>query len=195
MQFIDVTVIRRTYSGERKILDSLNFEKDEKALDFIISEPGEGKSTFMEAAAGLIKPVSGKILIDEAPLLLLQVPERGFTSATCGEEAGEGLTSVGFEPDIAGVSPWSLSRGERKRLAFGAILKCNTGRDGPVLLLDDPFTDLDIFGKKIIINSIIKRKFTTLITTNREDDPELFRDTGLRINVYRMKEGKVTRKK
>ncbi|NLB35611.1 MAG: ATP-binding cassette domain-containing protein [Elusimicrobia bacterium] len=195
MQIKNLTVIRKSYSGERKILNNINFIKDHDAADFIISEPGAGKTTLLETAAGLIRPSAGEIVLSKEIFLLLQIPERGFTSATCREEAGGDFASVGLPMDIGDISPWSLSRGEKKRLAFASILNYNAGARGSLILLDDPFTDLDISGIRLIIDKIEKVGFSPLIATNRENDPALFKERGIKVNIYRLSNGKLTKDK
>tara|TARA_B100000963_G_scaffold362021_2_gene402177 strand:- start:19524 stop:21233 length:1710 start_codon:yes stop_codon:yes gene_type:complete len=51
--------------GEKKIFDSFNFKLTKNKFLFIYGESGAGKTTFLNLFMGLIKPSSGKIVIDE----------------------------------------------------------------------------------------------------------------------------------
>ncbi|SDM01176.1 putative ABC transport system ATP-binding protein [Corynebacterium mycetoides] len=64
----DVTV---TFpDGERTLtaLDNISFAADPGHLTFIVGESGSGKSTLLSAAAGLIIPDSGEVLVGGSPV-------------------------------------------------------------------------------------------------------------------------------
>lgn len=56
--------------GERRLtaLDNISFNAEPGHLTFIVGESGSGKSTLLSAAAGLITPDSGEVLIDGSPV-------------------------------------------------------------------------------------------------------------------------------
>lgn len=56
--------------GEERLtaLDSVSFDATPGRLTFIVGESGSGKSTLLSAAAGLLTPDSGTVLIDDTPV-------------------------------------------------------------------------------------------------------------------------------
>ncbi|OHF35779.1 ABC transporter ATP-binding protein [Corynebacterium sp. HMSC074A01] len=56
--------------GEERLtaLDNVSFEATPGHLTFIVGESGSGKSTLLSAAAGLLTPDSGTVLIDDEPV-------------------------------------------------------------------------------------------------------------------------------
>ena len=60
----NVTVTFQDGQDRITALDSANFEARPGQLTFIVGESGSGKSTLLSAAAGLITPDSGSVLLD-----------------------------------------------------------------------------------------------------------------------------------
>lgn len=119
----------------------------------LVSGPvGSGKSTLALLLAELLGPASGAVRRHDvsSAQLLLQFPEHHVTCPTVAEEAA----SWGLDPgdilaraDLAGREdddPFSLSRGELKRL----ILACMIVRNPDLLMLDEPFSSLDCTTKR-----------------------------------------------
>lgn len=135
----------------------------------LVGPTGAGKSTLGLLMCGLIKPTSGKIhYLDgrgEAVVAdslrgqvaaLLQQPERQFFLDTCAKEIafgpanlGRGLAEdeiegfllmVGLDPrKFAERDPFTLSAGEKRRLAFAAVLSMTPS----VVVFDEPTAGLD----------------------------------------------------
>ncbi len=130
---------------------------------------GAGKSTLLELLLGLRRPAAGTVTLEGVPVhrlgwgtrsrvfgylpqradLLLHAPTveeelalalrwRGWTPAAAAERAAAWRERLGLS-HAAGRFPHLLSRGERQRLALGAILIS----EPRVLLLDEPFVGQD----------------------------------------------------
>lgn len=134
----------------------------------LTGENGAGKSTFSKLLAGILKPSDGKISVNEIDTkkaknsvlakntgFLFQNPDRQLCTYTVRDEIAFGQKALktgteeeiskrtekiierfGFNPDEA---PFSLSRGQRQRLALASIIAV----EPKVMILDEPTTGLD----------------------------------------------------
>ncbi len=146
---------------------SFHIEKGEFAA--ILGANGAGKTTTLKLIDGLIKPTEGRVLIGGRDTketrvsqrakqvgFLFQNPDRQICQNTVREEILFGLRAVrGGEGDGAlqkradevladfeftgEEEPFSLSRGQRPRVALASILAV----EPDVLILDEPTTGLD----------------------------------------------------
>ncbi|MEQ6377179.1 energy-coupling factor transporter ATPase [Bacillaceae bacterium S4-13-58] len=77
---------------------------------------------------------------------------------------------VGLEPDILSKSPFSLSGGQKRRVAIAGVL----AMEPDVLVLDEPGAGLDPKGKKEIMGLLTfwhkERNLTTVLVTHDMDD-------------------------
>ncbi len=135
----------------------------------LIGPTGAGKSTIGLLMAGLAAPSKGEIVYlnkTGQPLklkdirgelaLVLQQPERQFFLETCAHEVGFGPENLGrkLTPDEIGEflelvglhparyadrDPFSLSAGEKRRLAFAAVL----AMEPSIIIFDEPTAGLD----------------------------------------------------
>ena len=86
------------------------------------------------------------------------------------------LEQVGLKPDILTKSPFSLSGGQKRRVAIAGIL----AMDPDVLVLDEPGAGLDPAGKQEILSLIsswhLERGMTTVLVTHDMDDVVAYAD-------------------
>jgi len=146
------------------------------AFTAIMGDNGSGKTTLGKILAGIIRPDTGCVLyngedIASWPLgkigrhvgYLFQDPSRqlfaptpleeiafplelrGVSKAEAQEVALSLLSDFQLE-HIKDSSTYTLSRGEKQRLAIGAVLSC----DPKYLVLDEPTTGLDSQRKNIL---------------------------------------------
>jgi energy-coupling factor transport system ATP-binding protein len=134
---------------------------------------GSGKSTLALMLAGLFPPVSGYIEREDVSTLMVsfQYPEYHITGTTLEEEC----SSWGLDPfsvltaaNLTGKkteNPMKLSRGELKMLLLACVLAGNYD----LLILDEPFSSLDCYGKERICKRISERsRGITVIFTHEQ---------------------------
>lgn len=106
--------------------------------------------------------------------------------ARAKEIARKVILQVGMEPDVLTKSPFSLSGGQKRRVAIAGILAMQPN----VLVLDEPGAGLDPAGKKEILSLISswhkEQGLTTLLVTHDMDDVALYAD-----DVIVMEKGRI----
>lgn len=141
-------------------------------LHVVTGRIGSGKSTLALALAGGLRPASGAVRAERVSrrLLVLQSPDHHLTGATVAAEAsswgadpGPLLDRVGLAAK-AGDDPFRLSRGEQKRLVLGCALLA----DADLLVLDEPFSSLDITARIRLGRALAERGGVTVVMTHAE---------------------------
>ena len=160
----------------------------------VVGPTGCGKSTLLNVAAGLLAPSSGRALVDGEPLsginrragymfqadalmpwrsaldnVTAGLEFRGVPRDTAVTRAREWLARVG----LAGFEnryPHQLSGGMRKRVALAQMLILDPG----ILLMDEPFSALDIQTRQLMENELLElwssnRKSVLFITHDLEE--------------------------
>jgi energy-coupling factor transport system ATP-binding protein len=135
----------------------------------ILGQNGSGKTTLAKHFNGLLKPTSGRMLVQNKPTTeyshrelsrwvgyVFQNPDHQIFARTVAEEVGFGLKMQGeilktIEKRIAEVLevvglqgyeqkvPFALTKGERQRVAVASVLAAQP----QVIILDEPTTGLD----------------------------------------------------
>ncbi|ALA18644.1 mannosyltransferase [Chelatococcus sp. CO-6] len=160
----------------------------------IVGPTGCGKSTILNAIAGLLKPASGTVSIDGAPVrgvrndigylfqqdallpwkTALENVElgplfKGMGAAERRERATTWLAKVGLK-GFEDRYPHQLSGGQRKRVQMAQALI-----SGPkVILMDEPFSALDIHTRHLMQNELLRlwqeeRRAVVMITHDLEE--------------------------
>jgi NitT/TauT family transport system ATP-binding protein len=160
----------------------------------IVGPTGCGKSTLLNVAAGLLKPSSGTVRIFGEPLagtnsragymfqaealmpwrnalanVTAGLEFRGVAMGEARRRGEEWLERVGL-PGFGDRYPQQLSGGMRKRTALAQMLIL----DPPVLLMDEPFSALDIQTRQLMENELLElwnanRKSVLFITHDLEE--------------------------
>ena len=164
----------------------------------IMGENGAGKTTLVKMFNGLLKPNSGKVLVDSVDTkdksvaqlsrdvgLIFQNPDHQLFAETVAQELGFSLRNFGFDEDVIkrrvtklltaldleryeSSSPFVLSGGERKRVALAAILVW----DPKHVVMDEPTIGQDYLQKdrlrQFIIQLVSQGKTVIVVTHDVE---------------------------
>ena len=158
-----------SYSDQGPTVQDVSFHVEKGEFAAILGANGAGKTTTVRLIDGLIRPTSGRVLIHGADTatspvserarrvgFLFQNPDRQICKNTVREEILFGLKTVRGEENEEALNarceevlkdfgftgeeePFSLSRGQRQRVALASILAV----EPEVLILDEPTTGLD----------------------------------------------------
>jgi len=193
-------------TGQKKIIDNLNFNVHENEIILICGDSGSGKTTLIEIISGLINPQKGKISWNNKILssrqrrwfcgIVFQFPERYFIGTTIGKELKMGhkslreknieivLRKVGLKDINMTQPPEQLSGGQQRRLAVAVQLL----RNPSILILDEPTAGLDWEMRNDVKNLILdlKNKNTIIIVTH---EPALFE--GIPSRMLILEKGKI----
>lgn len=153
---------------DAELIHGISLSIEDGEFVALTGENGAGKSTFSKLLAGILKPSDGKICVNgidtkkaknsmlaKTTGFLFQNPDRQLCTYTVRDEIAFGQKALktgteeeiskrtekiierfGFNPDEA---PFSLSRGQRQRLALASIIAV----EPKVMILDEPTTGLD----------------------------------------------------
>ncbi len=183
----DATVVL----DDRAVLRNVSFEVG-PGLTLLRGPNGAGKTTVLRAIAGLVplsrgtRTVSGPpLFIGHRSMLLRGLSARAnltfFASfrGTTAIDVGEALRRWGLS-ELADRPVERLSAGQRRRAALARL----DVEQQPVVLLDEPFADLDRAGtilvRDSIVTAIVRGQAVVLVTHGRE---ELDRDATQRLMI------------
>lgn len=162
------------------VLDRVNLKIESGEYLIIIGEVGSGKTTLIKHFNGLLKPLEGIVMVDGHKAtsaharklvgMLFQYPQYQFFGKTVFDDVAfsvsnsgiddkqlhekviESLKMVGLDENIALRSPFTLSNGQMKLAALASILAANP----KYIILDEPFTGLDLINKKKLFKALAK---------------------------------------
>jgi len=150
-------------------LQGIDLSIQEGEFIAILGQNGSGKTTLAKHFNGLLKPTSGRMLVQNKPTneyshrvlsrlvgYVFQNPDHQIFSRTVAEEVGFGLKMQGETPktiekrvaealEVVGLQgyeqkvPFALTKGERQRVAVASVLATRP----QVIILDEPTTGLD----------------------------------------------------
>ncbi len=156
------------FYGKERILENVSLSIREQRVGFI-GRNGSGKTTLLRILAGLQELNKGKVLIDGTEVakkrkeaikkvgIIFQNPDHQIIFPTVGEELRFGLTQLGLKKNEADLKviaclkkydkvDWfersisTLSQGQKHLVCLLSVLLMKPR----VLLLDEPFTGIDI---------------------------------------------------
>ena len=176
----NLSMIYHTLNGETSAVKNLNLDVNDGEFISIVGPSGCGKSTLLSAIAGLLKPSSGKILLDGSEIIypcnktsnkigyMLQ-KDHLFEWRSILKNITLGLEIQGkFNKDsiknvenmlnkygLSGFKdyyPHQLSGGMRQRVALIRTLATNP----EILLLDEPFSAVDYQTRLAVSDEVYK---------------------------------------
>lgn len=179
--------------GDKIIFDKWNCEFNDNSIVAVLGRSGCGKTTLLRSIAGLFKPQSGEIFINDKKLsgptkeifmmhqtyanfpwkncldnILFPIKIQGTVTPEHKLEAQEMLIKVGLE-GCAIKYPHELSGGMKQRLALARVLVTKP----PIILMDEPLSALDPKTRSqmqdLVLDMHYKTKNTILMVTH---DPE-----------------------
>ena len=182
------------YSRDKPLLKGFSYEFENKVYG-VLGPSGCGKTTLLRTIAGLMKPLSGEVLIDgvkvgkpsKNDVYMMHQNYTSFDWLNCLDNiliakyikskisdedisrAQEMLKSVmleGYDERF----PKQLSGGQRQRLALARILYMNPG----IVLMDEPLSALDSDTREKMQNLVMenheKNNNTIIIVTHSRDE-------------------------
>jgi NitT/TauT family transport system ATP-binding protein len=195
--------ISHTYTGPNgdvPALDSITLHLSRESLVCLVGPSGCGKSTLLRILAGLLRPSSGRVVLDAQPIVRAQrrigivfqkanlMPWRTVRAnlalplELAGVPANEReqctqamLELIGLE-GFADTYPAALSGGMAQRVAIGRALI----HDPEVLLLDEPFGSLDALTREQMSEELLRiwarHRKTVLMVTHSIPEAVLLAD-------------------
>lgn len=202
MRSIETHNIELTY-GSQKILDKVGFSLCSGKITALIGPNGAGKSSAFRILAGLVKPDSGEVYLDNNKInsfedlrqccgYLLESPD--FYPYLSGKknlellislsgskaESMELLKLVGLDKE-ADKKVQNYSRGMKQRLGFAQVMIDNPD----FFILDEPFNGLDPEVKEHMLDFLITLKNQgkgILVSTHLLEDIENIADDFILLN-------------
>ena len=202
---IELKRLSYDYPGGKTLIKNLSASFYSREISAVVGPSGSGKSTLAMLLCSLLKPDSGELefLSSNGQVLsqaetkgkitaALQQPERQFFLNSCQEEIKFGPENLGVKLNgrqlealfhLSGLSfelfrsrdPLMLSLGEKRRLAFSAILAINPD----FLIFDEPTCALDPEGVGrfiLLAESLKKAGMGVIIITHDRDLVEKLAD-------------------
>ncbi len=189
---IEVNNLKHSYDDGFEAVSGITFSVKTGEMIAIIGQNGSGKTTLVKHFNKLLTATSGEVLIDGASIsdckctdvsktvgYVFQNPDFQICTNSVHEEARFGLINIGVPEDemeklanraleMVGLSrktdehPFSLSKGERQRLAVASVL----AMEPAVIIFDEPTTGQDARqGKEImeLIKNLNKNDGKTIV--------------------------------
>lgn len=160
---LEIKNLNKVYDNETDTLKNINLKVEDGQFTCIVGASGSGKSTLLKIIAGLEKPTSGEIILDNEEvkgpsperMVMFQEPAlfpwlsvidnvkfgmniAGLSKAEQDEKAMHYLKMVHLE-QYKDFAVHQLSGGMKQRAAFARALTL----DSKMLLMDEPFSALD----------------------------------------------------
>lgn len=212
MTFLRVSNISKQ-SDDGFALKNISFTQRKFQKIVIAGETGSGKSTLLKIIAGLTQPDAGEVILNDKKILgpfeklvpgyeeiawlsqhfelqkFLRVEQILEYSNTLSSEDARDLYHICQIDHLMKRRSDALSGGERQRIGLAKLLIGSPG----LLLLDEPFSNLDIVHKNIlkdVIDKVIaKYKMTCILVSHEPADTLSWAD-----KIIVLKDGSIVQK-
>lgn len=193
--FIRFTDVHYTYPGGHEALRGVSFLITHGEKVALLGSNGAGKSTLLLHTDGLLMPTSGEVNVGDVPVtkktlplirqsvgMVFQNPDDQLFMPSVEEDVAfgpanmnlpreeierrvdEALRAVGMEK-LRHRSPMQLSGGQKRRAAIASVLSMEPS----ILVMDEPTSDLDLAGRRALIDILKGFSHTCLIATHDLD--------------------------
>ena len=179
--------------GSKKALDNINLSLEKGKILGLLGPNGSGKTTFMKIAAGLVKPTSGEIIIDNHEIgiytksIVSYLPDvnilykwmkikdsikffEDFYNDFDTERCKKILDFMELDKELKVTS---LSKGMVEKLHLSLVL----ARRAKLYIFDEPLGGIDVIARDKIIDAII---------SNYNEDSSIIISTHLVRDIERM---------
>lgn len=176
--------------GKKTVLDDVSIQFKKGEITCLLGLNGVGKSTTMKAIMRLVPISKGKILVDGEPITQQNINKMAYIPDIPIHDLGWTIPqNLSFAQVF--YKNFNLEKAERmlkffkvptdkklKELSKGNLARFNIivgmCQDAPYLLLDEPFSGIDVFTRQSFIN-LLKSEFledgqTVIITTHEIDE-------------------------
>ncbi|MDE1860529.1 MAG: heme ABC exporter ATP-binding protein CcmA [Candidatus Micrarchaeota archaeon] len=203
MHTLELNGVDSGYNG-KPVLQGISFTAKESSIYVVLGPNGAGKTTLFRTIAGILEPISGKILLDGKDLESSKegrssinylshynaIPEEmtvynalEFYSDMEGGDTGKVMEMLGLE-GLKDRKVSDLSQGQKKRVSIAKVFL----KERDVYLLDEPTANLDPGLSKEIRDIILKLSRNKLVLYSSHN---LYEATDIGMNLILIKEGKL----
>ena len=177
---IEFRNVSKTYDTGTKAVKNANFVIEKGEFAFLVGSSGSGKSTLLKSLLGIIKPISGEVVIgDYLEIGYFEQEMSKDIDTTCLEEIWQefpgytqyevrsalakcGLTTKHIESKVR-----VLSGGEQAKVRLCKLIN----RESNILVLDEPTNHLDVDAKDELKRALIEYKGSILMVCH---EPEFY---------------------
>jgi len=194
-QLLTVRDLSYSFPQKKEVLKAISFSIKRGEFTLLCGRNGSGKSLLLKCLKGLLTVKTGAIVINGVDLthkakernrligLVFQDAETQMVGQTVKKDLSFGLENLKIDPlqqeaiikevsDLLNLKsylnerPRRLSGGEQRRLAIGGVLVMSPA----IILLDEPFANLDWDGIKQVLTSLnnLKSKGATIVVATHE---------------------------
>ena len=159
--------------GSVRAVDQVSLQLDKGHVYAMLGPNGSGKTTWMKMAAGLIKPTSGEMLFEGAPVSIESRRHVAYMSTEPYFYAWMTVKDVGkyyqdffedfsYDRYLALLKKMDLTEEMKtKSLSSGMMAKLKIAvtlaRDARVYMLDEPFNGIDLLARDEIRSCILEK--------------------------------------
>lgn len=203
MHALELEGVDSGYDG-KPVLHGISFTAKESSVYVVLGPNGAGKTTLFRTIAGILEPLSGKILLDgkeigsskelRSSINYLShynaLPEEmtvynalRFYAGMEGGDPGLAIDTLGLQ-ELRDRKVSDLSQGQKKRVSIAKVFL----KEREVYLLDEPTANLDPGLSKEIREIILKLSKNRLVLYSSHN---LYEATDIGMNLILIKDGKL----